>query len=67
MTTREAIEIIEDQNNGNPGEITEAVNYLTQLEVDNVKLQNRCRAFTSGMLCNYCEMFDRCYKKEGKK
>ena len=67
MNAKKAIEIIADQNNGCAGEIVEAVNYLTQLEVDNVQLQNRCRALTSGMLCNYCGMFDRCYKKEEAK
>ena len=67
MTTKEAIEIIADQNNGCVGEIVEAVNHLTQLEVDNVQLQNRCRSLTRGMLCSYCEMFDRCGSKEGGK
>jgi hypothetical protein len=64
MTTKEAIEIIADQN-GCIREIVAAVNYLSQLEVDNVQLQNRCRSLTHGMLCSYCEMFDRCGSKEG--
>lgn len=64
MNAKEAIEIIADQNNGCAGEIVDAVNYLKQLEVDNVQLRNRCRALTSGVLCSYCGMYDRCGNKE---
>ena len=61
MTTKQAIEIV--GTSGNPGEITEAVKFLMQIDYERTQLQNRCRALTSGMLCNYCEMKESCYKK----
>ena len=66
MKAKKAIEIIADQTNGNPGEITEAVTYLMQCEADVKHLQERCSAMTEGMLCMYCAMYERCNER-GKK
>ena len=64
MNAKEAIEILADPDNGNPGEIMEATTYLLMLENDVTLLQNRCYVITHGMFCSYCGMIDRCNKKE---
>ena len=62
MKAKEAIEIV--ATSGIAGEIKEAVEFLMNLETENLILRRRCRVLSSGLLCGHCTMRDKCKEQE---